>query len=201
MIEYDPQAWNRQPTGFIPREGERAVPDAPAKNLVEAVMAIPYEDRDMLLDVGCCDGRYLDWLRMRGFISTYVGVDITPAFLERARKNNPYDIFDIGDVRDLKFKDECFDVVMCPNVLMHLPDLTPMAELFRVSRRYVLISIYGADKENFATDDGAFLNRWYTKGAVLGHVPQGWVTDRFWDMKPEWSPSARIHQYLFRRQS
>ena len=48
--------------------------------------------------------------------------------------------FQIGDVYDLSFPANHFDVVMCNNVLYHLPSIVqPISELLRVTRRIVVI--------------------------------------------------------------
>lgn len=99
---------------------------------------------DALLDVGCGGGHYLRSLRQAIQMPfTYTGVDATPDFLEAARRvwdSTPGVSFDLGDIYNLPFADGQFDVVMCNNVLYHLPSIVrPVAELLRVARRLVLV--------------------------------------------------------------
>jgi len=99
---------------------------------------------DEILDVGCAVGHYLYSLRKRLTQSfTYTGVDNTPEFLELARQayfGTEGASFVEGDAYELPFADKSKDIVMCCNMLHHLPQIqTPIAEMLRVARRLVLI--------------------------------------------------------------
>jgi ubiquinone/menaquinone biosynthesis C-methylase UbiE len=99
---------------------------------------------DTLLDVGCGAGHYLTSLRkIVPFSFGYVGTDASADYLTLARKAFESDsaaAFKHGDIFNLPFEQASFDVVMCNNVLLHLPTVArPLAELVRVSRRYVLV--------------------------------------------------------------
>ena len=99
---------------------------------------------DTILDVGCAAGHYLRSLKNQiewEFI--YTGLDATQAYIDLARKAFAHDetsTFRTGDIFDMPFADESFDVVMCNNVLLHLPSIEkPVVELCRVARRAVLL--------------------------------------------------------------
>jgi ubiquinone/menaquinone biosynthesis C-methylase UbiE len=96
-----------------------------------------------LLDVGCGAGHYLTSLRkVVPFPFAYVGLDASSDYLAWARqafKDDPAAVFKHADIFSLPFGRAEFDVVICNNVLLHLPTAAgPLAELVRVSRRYVL---------------------------------------------------------------
>lgn len=63
-----------------------------------------------VLDVGCATGALCGQLDARGFRTT--GVDLTPAFISAARRKFPHGRFEVGDMRDLRFR-ACFDAVTC----------------------------------------------------------------------------------------
>jgi SAM-dependent methyltransferase len=92
---------------------------------------------DSLLDVGCGDGRITNRLVER--IPRVVGVDASAAALSYVDCENHQ-----GPVDQLDFPDDSFDLVSCLEVIEHLPDgvfEACLAEIQRVARRYVLISV------------------------------------------------------------
>src|SRR5262249_36096751 len=49
-------------------------------------------------------------------------------------------MFEHGDIFSLPFQNAEFDIVMCNNVLLHLPSIAkPLSELVRVSRKHVIV--------------------------------------------------------------
>ena len=103
-----------------------------------------YRKQDSILDVGCAAGHYLRTLRTR--LDTdinYTGCDATPYYIELARKTFDNVPFEVEDIYNLSFEDNTFDIVLCNNVLLHLPPLPakPIQELIRVSKRYVIMRV------------------------------------------------------------
>ena len=67
-------------------------------------------DRDTsLLDVGCGAGRFCRIASDRG--ANVAGLDATASFVEIARERNPDGDFRVGDMEDLPWPDDSFDVV------------------------------------------------------------------------------------------
>ena len=98
-----------------------------------------------ILDVGCGTGRIHHALWMRTVLRPheYVGVDITPAMVERARARYAGVDFRVGDIHDLPFPDGAFGSVVCVDVLQHLPAVDePIAELVRVAREHVFLLLW-----------------------------------------------------------
>jgi SAM-dependent methyltransferase len=99
---------------------------------------------DRLLDVGCGAGHYYRSIKERVSVPlSYTGLDATPYYVERAREAYRDDAaasFVVGDVFAIDFPERSFDVVMCNNVLLHLPSIArPLSELCRVARRRLMI--------------------------------------------------------------
>lgn len=96
-----------------------------------------------LLDVGCAEGfvsRYLSEVENLSF--RFAGVDIDAAALKRGRANFPQLRRSFGDVTALPLASEQFDLVLCTEVLEHLPaPLLGLRELKRMTRRYCLLSV------------------------------------------------------------
>jgi arsenite methyltransferase len=99
----------------------------------------PINEGDDVLDVGC--GAGVDTLfsaMMAGPSGKVVGLDLTPAMLERAKKNLlKTDLknvrFEEGSVENLPFADEDFDVVTSNGALNLVPDkASAFGEIYRV---------------------------------------------------------------------
>lgn len=75
----------------------------------------------------------------------YWGTDVSTAHLEAARQRFPEAIFSAGDLRQLEYADNSFDVVIGVGVLIYLPARTrPRAfrELHRVTKGHVIAAEY-----------------------------------------------------------
>lgn len=84
-----------------------------------------------LLDVGCGTGHHMAALRERGYAVS--GVDASPEMLALARANNPTTEIHEADVEALPFDNARFDLVICIEVLRHLPrSSTCIQEMARV---------------------------------------------------------------------
>jgi ubiquinone/menaquinone biosynthesis C-methylase UbiE len=104
-----------------------------------------------ILDVGCGAGHYLRSLRRElGDSFSYVGTDATAHYIELARKafaNDAKATFRKSDVFALDFEDSSFDVVICNNLLLHLPSIDrPLKELTRVARRNLIVRTLCGDR-------------------------------------------------------
>jgi len=108
-----------------------------------------YKPKMKLLDVGCGVGHYLRSFRLRLDKNIdYTGVDATEYYIQLAKKafNKNHQNFFVGDVLNLPFKDNSFDIVICNNLILHLPPppIKAISELIRVSKNYVVIrTVFG----------------------------------------------------------
>lgn len=109
---------------------------ADAQRLVEMSGAAAHE---WALDAACGPGTYA--LRFAPRVRTAVGLDYTPAMLEKARvaaaKSGVTNLsFSLGDVSRIPFRDASFDVVSCGFSLHHLSHpAAAVAEFARILRR------------------------------------------------------------------
>ena len=99
-----------------------------------------------ILDFGCGPGTISVGLAKAVAPGELHGVDMEESQVEIARsvaKVGGHDnaTFHVGDVTDLRFEDEFFDVAHCHNVLMHVPDTAAvLAEVKRVLKPGGLIA-------------------------------------------------------------
>jgi len=112
------------------------------------VVAKRYQPGMTLLDVGCAAGHYLRSLRRVDENISYTGVDATAYYIELARKAFPDAEFEVGDIFDLPFDDDSYDIVINNNVIHHLPPPPTKAfsELIRVARKHVIIRAVFGDR-------------------------------------------------------
>lgn len=60
-----------------------------------------------MIDVGCGFGHFLDFLKQKGKnVKSYLGIDINPNFIRKARKLHPESTFILGDFIDYKFREK-----------------------------------------------------------------------------------------------
>ncbi len=94
-------------------------------------------DPENVLEIGIGNGLVCKYLKERD-------VNITTLDI---KENVKPDV--VGTVLDMPFKDNCFDVVACYEVLEHLPYdqfCTALSEIRRVAKSYVILSIPDARK-------------------------------------------------------
>jgi SAM-dependent methyltransferase len=108
--------------------GEATAFDARTPLVAAVVAAQPQR----ILEVGCGWGALADWVgRETG--AEVVAVDLSPRMVELAREGGVE--AQVGDVQDLPFADDEFDVAIAAWMLYHVPDLDRgIAELARVLR-------------------------------------------------------------------
>lgn len=112
-----------------------------------AFSLLPREAPATLLDVGCGDGYFCEYVRRRLKRSSVCGIDLAAARLTRAMAERPGAQLLAGSAQALPFADGAFDTVTCIEVLEHLADpLLPLRELARVSSRYVVVTVPNGER-------------------------------------------------------
>jgi len=95
-----------------------------------------------ILDVGCGEGFTLVNLSRNKIGKTYEGVEYSNNSIRLAKKLYPGLNIKKGDIYDLQYRDNSFDMVICTEVLEHLKDpQKALRELARVTSKYVLFSV------------------------------------------------------------
>jgi len=95
-----------------------------------------------ILDVGCGEGVTIVKLKQSKIGKTYEGIDNSEDALRIGKKLYPGIDIKIGDIYNLPYKDNSFDLVVCTEVLEHLyRPKKALTELKRISSKYVLLSV------------------------------------------------------------
>jgi len=140
-----------------------------AAQSIRDVLPVPVESLRSLLDFGCGCGRVVRWWRdLPGDVH---GTDYNAGLVAWCRANLPFATFDVNVLEPpLAYDHDAFDLVYALSVLTHLPVETQelwLAELARVSRAWVAVSVHGdayrerlTGDERATYDDGDVVVRW-----------------------------------------
>ena len=109
------------------------------KNLVNLTKA---KTVDSILDVGCGEGFTLNRLKENGIGKKLEGLEYLQAAIDLGKKTYPDIKITKGNIYELPYRDNEFDLVLCTEVLEHLEEPEKaLKELVRVSRKYLVISV------------------------------------------------------------
>ena len=109
-------------------------------------------------DIGCGTGEEVRALAAKvGPSGRAVGLDISSTMIatakERSRKGNANVDFVQGDVKQLPFKDECFDAIRAERLLQHTPDAeSALREMARIVKPGGRMVSWEADLDLFLID-------------------------------------------------
>jgi SAM-dependent methyltransferase len=100
-----------------------------------------------VLDVGCGTGGFCAFAGARGAL--VAGVDADAERIAAARARVPDGLFEVGQMEQLPWTDDAFDVVTGFNAFQYARDVgAALAEAVRVSRGCVAVCKYGDPREN-----------------------------------------------------
>ncbi len=143
--------------------------DAHREQLADIVCSNVSTSNPSILEVGCGTGLIYEKLASKLSVdATYIGVDSSLNMLHIARNNFPQGQFIYGDGYELVFRDQEFDVVICFEVLGHIPGIKPfLSELLRVTKKTCVFTTWPSDDcdivEDYEVIDGIqFLYRRYS---------------------------------------
>ncbi|MCK5637599.1 MAG: class I SAM-dependent methyltransferase [Flavobacteriaceae bacterium] len=104
--------------------------------LLDQILKGRYHTKDVILDVGCGNGRNLKWFYNNDY--TIYGVDLIAKRLDKAKKqySKQKEHFSIQNIMDLNFEKEKFDHIIC-NAILHFANskqdfILMITELLRV---------------------------------------------------------------------
>lgn len=132
-------------------------------------------------DIGCAEGYYIKRVISIRNNLFCVGADIAHTYIKRAKtivKNSNAD-FAVCIAENLPFKGNCFDIVLCTEVLEHVPDYhKALNELCRITRKHLVISFPGHSHTYEVFSKVGFLKRMFINRLPnVGHVSEVTISD------------------------
>jgi len=121
---------------------------------------------DNFLDCGC--GAGVDYENLKDNVKEYIGIDKTPKMIELCNENFTGGKWIEGDIENIPFGNDVFDVVYCRAVLEHLPDYKKaIDEMKRVAKNKVIILLFNklGRRKKVKLDDKTY-NNTYDKRIV-----------------------------------
>ncbi len=106
--------------------------------LKKIMSLIPKRKNIKILDAGCGEGQLLSMISKKfGSLNLKLyGTDITTISLKSAKKRIKNTKFSLQDLRNLDYKDEFFDIIICTEVIEHIPEYKKvLKELKRVLKK------------------------------------------------------------------
>jgi ubiquinone/menaquinone biosynthesis C-methylase UbiE len=178
MSERDWENWNGDGVAEAIETYWRRSPHEHAHREVLAALSAPYlraPDQDVL-EVGCGTGLVYERLVPRLIANErYTGVDVSERMLAIGRQAFPQARLLAGDGYGLRFGDGAFDVVLCFEVLGHLPEIGKLLrEMMRVARKTVVFTIWPAVEGVVETTETVrgerFLHRQYSHAYLYQQI-------------------------------
>lgn len=96
-----------------------------------------------VLDVGAGVGQMIRWIISVWKDIEVKGIELSPVALQRAKDLVDAGILHHGSVQNIPWDASSFDLVLCTDVLEHIPESEldmSMREIYRVTRRFVVIT-------------------------------------------------------------
>ncbi|HET6566581.1 MAG TPA: class I SAM-dependent methyltransferase [Rhodothermales bacterium] len=127
------------------------------RDIAGAMIARHFRARTALdvLDAGCGTGISLSWLEQFSTPKPVTGIDISEHALGFCRARGHAQV-STGSVMELPYDDEAFDLVVCNDVIQHLPDdVKALREFYRVLRPGGAVSLRTNCKIGIDTEKGA----------------------------------------------
>ncbi len=88
---------------------------------------------DKVLDLGCGNGRL--YQLFEGMSIHYVGLDQSEELIKKAQEKFPKDNFAVGDMRELPFPDDSYDIIYCIAAFHHLANAEDRLKVLSEMRR------------------------------------------------------------------
>lgn len=111
--------------------------------LDQIVKNIPQKNGLKVLDAGCGEGHLIERLHLKNKMNTYFGIDFVEVSLRKAKRRCPDSTFIRMNLAKIGFDDEFFDLIVCSNVLEHIPAYeVVIEELIRLLKKdgYLIIT-------------------------------------------------------------
>lgn len=131
------------PTNFIKHTSKNPIQKFLINNFYSSLVSLAKPLNPItILDAGCGEGFTMNKLVENGIGKKIEGVEHSKDALNLGRKLFPNLTFKEGNIYNMPYEDNSFDLVTCTEVLEHINEPTKVfKEVLRVSKKYVIISV------------------------------------------------------------
>lgn len=132
-----------------------------------------------VLDAGCGTGGMMAWAEAELGAGALFGVDLSPDAVRTCAARNPQWSVQLGSVMDMPLPDAAFDLVICNDVIQHLPtdggDLVALKEIRRVLKPGGLLVLRTNSRQGVQRDpnDHDYDYKRYVRQEVVDLLAQG----------------------------
>ena len=152
-----------------------------AKTLLASVRTPSFPN---VLDAGCGAGGMMAWAQAELGAVSLSGVDVSPDAVRTCAGRDPDWSVHLGSVMDMPLPDDRFDLVICNDVIQHLPtdggDLSALREIRRVLKPGGLLILRTNSRQGMRQDPAAQDHDYkrYIRQEVVDLMSQGGFTVR-----------------------
>lgn len=112
------------------------------KALSDVLLSVIPSYKKNVVDVGCGDGYVLYCIDKYKRGGEAFGVDLSFKRLMKTKNHVPSVKIIQGEIGNLPFSNNCFDVVICSETLEHIEDYTSaIAELVRITKKLLIVTV------------------------------------------------------------
>ena len=109
------------PIEYLAADECRGIWQREVKAIEEIRRSVGTKSSPRILDVGCADGQFLQWLESSGVPGAKLyGIDFSKSRLDRARKAHPYEFKQCNLEEGIPYENSTFDLVYCGETIEHL---------------------------------------------------------------------------------
>lgn len=131
------------PTNFIKHTSKNPIQKLLIKNFYSSLTSLAKPLKaESILDAGCGEGFTMDKLTKFGIGKQIEGLEHSKEAILLGKKLFPNLTFKEGNIYDMPYEDNSFDLVTCTEVLEHINEpIKVFKEVLRVSKKYIIISV------------------------------------------------------------
>lgn len=148
---YDVSERNKDYLNISIKRSKGQLPDMEVAKAYAKILNKIKEKKLSILDVGCLTGHFnKTFEKYLNKNYSYTGIDPWKIHIDAAKRiwgKNKRTNFKLGWAQNLPFNKSEFNVVICSNVLTHIPEInTPLKEMLRVTKKFLILRTPVHDK-------------------------------------------------------
>ena len=139
------------------------------------------QDIKTVLDLGCGQGKPMEFINKRLKVEKSVGVDLFEPYIKEARQKKIHSQYLLTDIRRVKLPPKSFDLVMASHVLEHLPekDAWKVLENMEKMAKKQVIAVTPIGEHYHQIEDGNILQLHLSHFTPQDFIDRGYKIKRY----------------------